>query len=313
VASELENAGKKKTILRDPISLGALRFAVLVFVKSPEVVTGSDIAFDAETAPGGTNLGHRDIVPPMACSASKHIGGISQRRTRKIVTPVYPAKPCPLSVPVASTWLRFVYSVEPFIAAAGLVLLAPVTLTIALSIATLSRRSPLVSHTRVGWRGTPLPMLKFRTMWEAGEPPESSRDGWLLVEDVSDRFVPGKAPAVENTVDPRVTSRFAAFCRRFSLDELPQLYHVARGEMSLVGPRPITLAELDTWYGECANEVISLRPGMTGLWQVMGRNALTYEQRKQLDLVLVREASPSLYFSILLRSIPKVLTGAGAG
>ncbi len=82
--------------------------------------------------------------------------------------------------------------------------------------------------------------------------------------------------------------------------------------MSLVGPRPITLMELETWYGDCAQEVVSLRPGMTGLWQVMGRNTLTYEERKQLDLLLVREASASLYFSILLRSIPKVLAGTGA-
>jgi exopolysaccharide production protein ExoY len=222
---------------------------------------------------------------------------------QKTVTPAYSAKTYSLSPPHQSAWLRFIYNVEPFIAAAALLLLAPVTATIAITIAILSRRSPLISHTRVGWLGAPLPMLKFRTMWTDSEP--SCRS--LVVEDVS-----GGVPASKNADDPRVTSRFAAFCRRFSLDELPQLYHVVRGEMSLVGPRPITLAELETWYGDCAVEVVSLRPGLTGLWQIMGRNHLTYEERKRLDLLLVREASPSLYFSILLRSIPKVLTGSGA-
>jgi lipopolysaccharide/colanic/teichoic acid biosynthesis glycosyltransferase len=175
--------------------------------------------------------------------------------------------------------------------------------TIALAVAILSRRSPLVSHKRVGWRGAPLPMLKFRTMWKAGEP----SCGPLVIEDVSD-----SVPTSKDAGDPRVTSRFAAFCRRFSLDELPQLYHVARGEMSFVGPRPITLAELETYYGDCADEVVSLRPGLTGLWQIGGRSHLSYEERTQLDLMLVRKFSPDVYFSILLRSIPKVLTGSGA-
>jgi lipopolysaccharide/colanic/teichoic acid biosynthesis glycosyltransferase len=241
------------------------------------------------------------------CSASCGIrvegsGGHSARGAKKIVIPAYSAKIYPLSR-YSPAWLRLIYGIEPFIAAAALFLLTPVVLTIAITVAILSRRSPLVSHTRVGWHGEPLPMLKFRTMWTGGE---SLCGGWLI-EDVSDRV-----PTSKNAGDPRVTSRFAAFCRRFSLDELPQFYHVACGEMSLVGPRPITLAELETWYGDCADEVVSLRPGMTGLWQITGRNALSYEERKRLDLLLVREASPGLYFSILLRSVPKVLIGTGA-
>jgi lipopolysaccharide/colanic/teichoic acid biosynthesis glycosyltransferase len=82
--------------------------------------------------------------------------------------------------------------------------------------------------------------------------------------------------------------------------------------MSLVGPRPITRAELETHYGDRADEVVSLRPGLTGLWQIGGRSHLSYDERRRLDLLLVREFSPALYFSILLRSIPKVLTGSGA-
>jgi lipopolysaccharide/colanic/teichoic acid biosynthesis glycosyltransferase len=146
-------------------------------------------------------------------------------------------------------------------------------------------------------------MLKFRTMWEPGSYPA----GRFAIESVS-----GLVPTSKRSADPRVKSRFAAFCRRHSLDELPQLYHVARGEMSLVGPRPITVGELGDYYGSAADEVLSVRPGLTGLWQVRGRSRLSYARRKRLDLLLVRRGSPSLYLQILLRSVPKVLTGRDA-
>jgi exopolysaccharide production protein ExoY len=207
----------------------------------------------------------------------------------------------PAEVPIAF-WLRAVYAGERVIAALALLVLLPLTLLIAAIIAALSRRGPLVSHTRVGWRGLPLPMLKFRTMWDGSTAP-----GPLLeIEDVS-----GTVPLFK-AADTRVRSRFASFCRRYSLDELPQLLHVVRGEMSLVGPRPITRAELELHYEDCIEEVTSLRPGLTGLWQVTGRSELTYAQRKNLDLRLVREVSPRLYLNILLRSIPRVLSGRGS-
>jgi lipopolysaccharide/colanic/teichoic acid biosynthesis glycosyltransferase len=196
-----------------------------------------------------------------------------------------------------------IYALEPLAAAAGLVLLFPALVALAAVIAVLSRRSPLVRHRRVGWRGAPLPMLKFRTMWDRGAKPSPI----FTIEEVCD-FV----PELKNAPDPRVTSRFAAWCRRYSLDELPQLYHVLRGEMSIVGPRPITRAELDKYYGPSAREVLSLRPGLVGLWQVMGRNHLTYARRRRLDLLLARRASAALYLRILWRAIAKVLDGHGA-
>ena len=101
-------------------------------------------------------------------------------------------------------------------------------------------------------------------------------------------------------------------CRRFSLDELPQLAHVVAGQMSLVGPRPITRVELAKHYGSSADEVMSLLPGMTGLWQVLGRDRLSYARRRRLDLFLVRHFSTRLYFLILLRTIPSVLLGRNA-
>jgi exopolysaccharide production protein ExoY len=140
-------------------------------------------------------------------------------------------------------------------------------------------------------------------MWGRG----CSAAGRFTIENVS-----GPVPASKGSKDARVNSRFAAFCRRHSLDELPQLYHVMRGEMSFVGPRPITAEELNEHYGPAADEVLSVRPGLSGLWQVMGRSRLSYARRKRLDLLLVRRASRSLYFRILLRSIPGVLSGRDA-
>jgi len=136
--------------------------------------------------------------------------------------------------------LRWIYKLEPMAAAAALIVAFPLAVVIAVVIAILSGRSPLIRHARVGWRGSPLPMLKFRTMWGKDLPRKSP----TLVEDVADAI-----PASKQCSDPRVVSRFAALCRRYSLDEIPQLYHVARGQMSFVGPRPITREELVKYYG----------------------------------------------------------------
>ena len=208
----------------------------------------------------------------------------------------------PLDIAPANS-LRVIYRIEPCVAALALMVVAPALIVVAAIIAILARRTPLVRHRRVGWRGAELPVLKFRTMWEPGQP-------WAPVFTIED--VSSAIPVTKNGEDDRITSRFAAWCRKHSIDELPQLYHVVRGEMSFVGPRPITRGELDEHYGSSAEAVLSLRPGLTGLWQLMGRSRLTYSKRKRLDLRLVRCASPALYFRILFRSVPRVLLGHDA-
>jgi exopolysaccharide production protein ExoY len=189
--------------------------------------------------------------------------------------------------------LRTIHVFEPIAAGIVLMLLAPLLIVVAITIAILARRTPFIRHLRVGWRGERLAMWKFRTMWGSTE---------LAWSD----------PTLKCADDPRVTSRFAAWLRRMSIDELPQLVHVLTGRMSFVGPRPITQIELDRYYSDCTEEVLSVRPGLTGLWQVMGRNSLNYAKRRELDLLFVRTASAELYFTILLKTIPRVLTGAGA-
>lgn len=197
---------------------------------------------------------------------------------------------------------------ETFERAAGFLLLVaatPVIATSAMAVAALSGRSPFIAHLRVAKDGKPFWMLKLRTMWpvegEAGDSQE-----WIehIVADPEDA---GKDPS-----DPRVSSWFASFCRRHSIDELPQLWHVAGGEMSLVGPRPLTRAEIDRYYAENAFELLSVKPGLTGLWQIYGRSAIRFPRRAAMDLELVRSLTAKTYFKILARTIPAIIRGSGA-
>jgi exopolysaccharide production protein ExoY len=183
------------------------------------------------------------------------------------------------------------------------VALGPLIAASAVCIALLSKNTPFIAHRRVGWRGATLWMLKLRTMWGAEASPRGLKIG--MVEYIDNPCVPeSKHPA-----DPRVTSGFARFCRRHSIDELPQLWHVVRGEMSLVGPRPMTREEMRLYYKANAAQILDAKPGIAGLWQVSGRNQLSYAERCKLDLQMVRQRSLRLYFTILLRTIPEVVVG----
>ncbi|MGH9558405.1 MAG: sugar transferase [Bryobacteraceae bacterium] len=181
--------------------------------------------------------------------------------------------------------------------------LLPVLIALIGIVGALSRRAPLVAHRRVGRHGRLFWMLKFRTMWDG-----VGNSGGGFIE----RLPETEVPEVKNGADPRVTSRLAAFCRKYSLDELPQLWHVIRGEMSLVGPRPVTPAEWKRYYGDRSAEVLKLKPGLTGLWQTRGRNRLTYRQRRRLDVFLARHYCLLLYLRILGLTVPRVIAGRDA-
>lgn len=192
--------------------------------------------------------------------------------------------------------------------AAGVFFLVAATPVIAVSagiISVLSRRSPFIAHQRVGEAGESLWMWKLRTMWK-DRPPEPREQGWVeyIVEEPSG--------GSKDPCDCRVTSRFARFVRRHSIDELPQLWHVARGEMSLVGPRPLTRTEVVQYYGARANELLSVKPGITGIWQIRGRSAVKFPERAAMDLELVKGVTARTYFSILLRTVPALFHGRGA-
>jgi lipopolysaccharide/colanic/teichoic acid biosynthesis glycosyltransferase len=111
--------------------------------------------------------------------------------------------------------------------------------------------------------------------------------------------------------DPRVTW-VGRWLRKTSIDELPQLINVLRGEMSIVGPRPVQPAELEERFGAWADVVTRVKPGITGLWQVSGRSHLRYDRRVALDLEYVGRCSFWYDLSLLIRTVPAVLTGRGA-
>ena len=188
-----------------------------------------------------------------------------------------------------------------------LLLLLPLLIFAAVTVLVLSRRAPLIAHPRMGQGGRAIWVLKLRTMWDRSSPANSAI---RLVERLASESN-GYGP-IKNREDPRITSRFAAFCRKYSIDELPQLWHVCRGEMALIGPRPLTAQEIEMHYHSAADELLSATPGLTGLWQIKGRSRLTYLQRRRLDLFLVRKWSLGLYGKIFFATIPTVLTGKDA-
>lgn len=189
--------------------------------------------------------------------------------------------------------------------AAGVILV--VVSPLMLAIAWIIRRdgSPaLFSHYRVGARGKLFKCLKFRSMIADSENVlrrSLDRDRVIREEWERDRKLRD---------DPRITP-IGRFLRRSSLDELPQLINVMRGEMALVGPRPITVDELKR-YGQTKRQYLTVLPGMTGLWQVSGRNTTTYQRRVELDEHYVDTRSPWLDVKILARTVVAVMRKDGA-
>lgn len=185
-----------------------------------------------------------------------------------------------------------------------LALFAPAMAVIALLIWAESGRPILYGHRRIGHGGATFTAWKFRTMVR-------NADEVLRAHLEADPAL--RKEWEENHKlkhDPRVT-RVGRFLRRTSLDELPQLYNVIRGEMSLVGPRPIVAEEIPK-YNRAFELYLQVRPGMTGLWQVSGRNDTSYEERVRLDSYYIRNWSLWLDMYILLKTVGVVLRGSGA-
>jgi exopolysaccharide biosynthesis polyprenyl glycosylphosphotransferase len=165
----------------------------------------------------------------------------------------------------------------------------------------LTSRGPVVfRQLRAGFHGRRFEMYKFRTMVEGAE---QMRDQLAHLNEMG-------GPVFKITDDPRLTA-IGRFLRRTSLDELPQLWNVLKGEMSLVGPRPLPVYEASRIKG-AQRRRLAMRPGLTGLWQVSGRNTVDFDGWMQLDLLYVDRWSLGLDLRILLRTIPVVLKGDGA-
>ncbi len=183
-------------------------------------------------------------------------------------------------------------------------LIAPVLALCAAVVYFTSPGPVLFRHKRLGRAGKEFGVWKFRTMCMDPERILFSH----LEKNPEARLEWNRSQKLTN--DPRVTA-VGRILRRFSLDELPQLWNVMKGEMSLIGPRPIVRVEVEK-YGEAISAYYAVRPGMTGLWQVSGRSDTTYSQRVQLDRQYAEQWSPSLDLSIFLKTFRVLVTGSGA-
>ena len=179
-------------------------------------------------------------------------------------------------------------AVDVLVAAVALLATAPLLALAMLAVRLESRGSPLYRQRRIGLEGRPFEMLKLRTMVDGAE-------------------TIGAGLAI-NEGDPRVT-RVGAILRRTSIDELPNLLNVLRGEMSLIGPRPTIPAQVEQ-YTPRQRRRLEIRPGITGWAQVHGRASLPWSERIELDLFYIDHRSPALDLKILMRTFQVVLGGS---
>ena len=206
------------------------------------------------------------------------------------------------AAPADERWLSLAAkrAIDVVLGALLLVLASPLLLALALVVRWTSPGPSFFWQTRVGRYGERFRMLKLRTM-RAG------------AESLEEQLGEQRASSVFFKIDqdPRVTP-IGRFLRRSSLDELPQLVNVLRGEMSLVGPRPVLERDLERMpAGRCRRRFL-MRPGMTGLWQVSGRSLLSDEDRLRLDLDYVQTWSLRVDGGILVRTLPAVVSARGA-
>lgn len=186
----------------------------------------------------------------------------------------------------------------------GLLLLWPLILGLVVLLKVMDPGPVLYGHRRVGFGGREFRCWKFRTMVVDGDAVLER----YLRENPAEAAIWGEQRKLVN--DPRVT-RLGAVLRKLSLDELPQLLNVLKGEMSLVGPRPVVQAELDHYAGS-ARHYLATRPGLTGLWQISGRSDTTYAERVRLDRFYVTNWSLWRDLRIIFLTIPAVALSRGA-
>ncbi len=191
-------------------------------------------------------------------------------------------------------------SLDLSIALLVLLLLGPLVAAICLLITAEDRGSPFFMQTRIGEDGKPFRMWKFRSMFKDAE----ARRAELLNQSERD------ATCFKMKKDPRVT-RVGSWIRRLSIDELPQLWNVVKGDMSIVGPRPALPSEVAA-YPEEARGRLAGKPGLTCIWQVSGRADIPFDQQVAMDIDYLNRRSPLFDLSLMVKTVPAVISGRGA-
>ena len=188
-----------------------------------------------------------------------------------------------------------------FLSLIGLILLSPIFLIIAIIIKLDSKGPIFFVHSRIGEKGKPIGIYKFRTMV-------------TNAEELIKKFTPEQKEEFEKNFklenDPRIT-KIGNFLRKTSLDELPQILNILKGELSIIGPRPIVQAELEK-YGDDKEKFLSVKPGLTGYWAANGRSDTSYEERIQMELYYVDNMSFWLDIKIFFKTIFAVIKKEGA-
>ncbi|MFS0737025.1 sugar transferase [Sphingomonas sp. 1P06PA] len=209
----------------------------------------------------------------------------------------------PDAIPLTSRHQHMIRACDIILSAIGLVILAPIMFVIAMIVRATAPGPIFFAQRRVGAGGRIFDCYKFRTMRIDAE----ARLHELLSNDPAARQEWESSHKLRN--DPRIVG-VGKFMRQSSLDELPQLWNVLRGDMSLVGPRPIVMAEVPR-YGRYFSAYCAVRPGITGLWQISARNTCSYRRRVAYDVRFSRGVSLLLYLRILVLTVPAVLLVRG--
>ena len=182
-----------------------------------------------------------------------------------------------------------------------LIILSPLFLILIVLVKLDSKGPVFFGHKRIGYKGETISVYKFRSMVQNAE-------------EVLRNFTPEQKAEFEKNFklddDPRVT-KIGAFLRKTSLDELPQLINIIKGDMSVVGPRPIVQKEV-VKYGKYADKLFSVKPGLTGFWQANGRSDTTYDERVQMDMYYIDNRSTLLDMKILFKTVIAVIRKEGA-
>jgi lipopolysaccharide/colanic/teichoic acid biosynthesis glycosyltransferase len=238
------------------------------------------------------------LVPPLAPAAGRTMPAVSARALPAARPRVYVGQ-----YTLAGEWIK--EASDRCLAALGLMIISPFLLLIAVAIRLDSRGPAIFRQTRLGRGGRPFTFFKFRGMVVDARVrfPELYHYRYSREQVRTLHF---HAPD-----DPRVT-RLGRFLRRTSLDELPNLFNVVLGQMSLVGPRP-EIPEMIPYYGEASASVLSVKPGVTSLAKLVGRDHLDFAETLRLDLKYVRTRSLALDFRILFGTAWMVLTGRSIG
>jgi exopolysaccharide biosynthesis polyprenyl glycosylphosphotransferase len=190
--------------------------------------------------------------------------------------------------------------VDLLLSGIGLILLIPVFVVVSILIKLDSKGPIFFKQRRIGKNGIQFTMYKFRSMVANAEE---------LKERLKDQNEMD-GPVFKIKEDPRIT-KLGKFIRKYSIDELPQLFNVFRGDMSLIGPRPPLVEEVEQ-YNDYQWRRLDVRPGLSGLWQISGRNHVSFEEWVSLDIYYIENWSMKLDTKILLQTIPVVLFGKGA-